>query len=1669
MSSTTPISVIFNLTERIELLLRVFLRGLCLGSFFLTHGMVAEGVAKPLGGAIHGNEVLVRMHTSSRTARSLTPSFPGAISARRLLSGTVANLNAAADQDQLRHELYLLQLRPGLDARSVAAELARRSDVVYAEPNLRIQLDTLTDGMSRKIPNDFDFSAQLSLQNTNYYFGKLGADIAVPQAWMFATGSRDVRVAVIDTGIDYLHPDLAANIWINRKEIPGNGLDDDGNGHVDDVHGYDFVSHDSDPMDDHFHGTHVSGIIGAVGNNGIGISGVCWEVSMMAVKAFDETGSGNVANAIEAIDYARKNGAQIINASWGLDEKSRALEDAIQEARAAGVIVVAAAGNSHTSNLRYPAALAGVIAVASVSPMNEKSFFSNFGTNVFVAAPGQDIFSTTLNGGYQSFSGTSMSTPHVSGVAALVLSLHPDFTRSDLENILRNSVDPVAPESGIGGRINTTLAVAAHPTAPPIPHLELPSPMVGSAIIHMGAAVSKPFQGVLEVGSGLNPNQWETLTNIGLTSVNLSHSVTVDSTRLMEGTNTFRLSLSAPLTNGLIQTVSTKATSTIANTTILSPQNSDILRHGEVIQILGTAFGAEARVTLEVGEGIVPTHWSTQGITFHPRGKEGWINAPLAQWDTSTLAADRYYSLRLTSFNSRVGTSQTNPVALLFLDSLLKKGWPQAVNVHGTVSDEDWRTLQVADLDSDGRKEIILVTNGSDQPPRLMVLQADGSQLWERELPPDGYGADTPVVGDLDGDKKPEIIVESGSSLFAFHGDGSSVAGSWPIRIELGRTGKVIAPLREDGTNFLITLSNMAANRQNQDVADVCVYNGAGQRLRSWEVPICFGTNNVMRQSPAVADLLPEIQGLEIIVPGGCGGLSCYNFDSSPNLVWNSLTPATFLISPVVGDLDGDGSLEIVIGSVKTDAPASGGLYVFDAQGKKWPFYPILRDESFETPLALGDVLGDGRLCIAAVGSASRRIHLIESDGFEVPGWPSERIENRSVRAGPTLVDVDGNSQPDILLPLLGYSNLALRENSEAYLGGIQAWNHEGIPIKLHSNSGSHLFPIESNTSGVYHKSSPIIATDMEGDGNLNLLAVSINDRTYASKPNESGLKQRCRIYAWQLSSTFSPANAPWPSLGNNPQMTGKAPASLVRPARPLPSMRRLGNEDTPLAIDIAGFIQGDITQAIAGDPGNLISIPSPTTVLFQPQTNFNGSENIHVDTLSPDGITHSMEIELLIQPRNDAPQGTPIHFTFNKNKPVTVFYAATDPDGDPLTYRITRAPFHGSVLNYPSIATYTPHFNFSGEDFLIYVANDGRIDSEPILVSFHVTATNNAPQVVNFTRTTATNQTTEIEFSGTDADANPLEFEILSQPTQGTLQLEGDVWHYKPFIGFSGKDSFNYRAFDGYSYSPSARVTLVVTTKNTSPTALSSDFNTSKNVPLILALKATDPESNPIRNVIQMEPIHGSISTNNQRWTYTPHLDFIGRDRFSFTAQDGSLTSAPVFATITVIQTNTAPLSIPATYTLTNALPYPIRLPVVDAEQTPLTATILKGPTHGQLFGTGLDWVYHPDPDYSGVDTFTFKAWDGQTYGDISTITIQRIDPSAPLPLAITTVHLQEAEKSLTMQITVPSLRLIRVEGSHDFETWLPLKEVVPTHVTFELTIPIPPEAPSFFRLVAP
>lgn len=356
----------------------------------------------------------------------------------------------------------LVAVKQGKDFNhQLAKQLIASGAVEYLEPNYIVSIN-------QQIPNDPSFSLLWGIHNTSQTGGVANVDVDAPEAWNLSTGDASVVVGVVDTGIDYGHEDLQSRMWINPGEIAGNGIDDDGNGVSDDIHGFNAINQSGNPYDDNGHGTHCAGTIGANGNNGIGVAGVAWNVRLMALKFLDQNGSGSTQAAIEAIEYAvrmRQAGVnlRVLSNSWGGGGYSQALSDAIASAESAGILFVAAAGNSANDNdfnPTYPAdyEVGNVLSVAAIDDDGNLASFSNYGqVGVDIAAPGVSIYSTRPDNSYAHLSGTSMATPHVSGVAALLASYAPSLSVAELKNRLLSTAKPLDSLVGVvatGGMVS---------------------------------------------------------------------------------------------------------------------------------------------------------------------------------------------------------------------------------------------------------------------------------------------------------------------------------------------------------------------------------------------------------------------------------------------------------------------------------------------------------------------------------------------------------------------------------------------------------------------------------------------------------------------------------------------------------------------------------------------------------------------------------------------------------------------------------------------------------------------------------------------------------------------------------------------------------------------------------------------------------------------------------------------------------------------------------------------------------------------------------------------------------------------------------------------------------------------------------------------------------------
>ena len=774
---------------------------------------------------------------------------------KRAVQSSGNKLSRAAKNLQ---NMYTAEIEKGKNIAEVINELNAMPEVKYAEPNFPIHLFAA--------PNDPHFNDQWPLNNSGQNFvavvngnqttssGTAGSDIKWLAEWESPTfPTNEVIVAVIDSGVDYTHEELVNQMWINKNEIPDNGIDDDDNGYIDDYLGYDFFNDDGNPADDHGHGTHCAGTIAAQTDNSIGIAGILTSAKIMALKFLDETGSGGIVDGMRAVIYAADNGAKVINNSWGSGARLQSLNDAIDYANEMGCVVVSAAGNSDVSQKLFPAGYDSSMAVAATTAQDKKADFSNYGDWITVSAPGKDILSLRakntdmyaalgqplvhiVDSNLYLANGTSMATPHVSGAAALLTSKNPGHQGWVYGKVIAASTDNID---------------------------------------------SKNPSYVGELGSG---------------RINVQKLIAYDSTALFVKT-------SIPLfSNSEFEFIGPNTTTNI----FIS---------------LATWNYSVSNVTVIISNLTDGISLSTSSIFV------GTLPAAV----TTNLSAD---SVLVTSHASK-STSQEK-----ILVQVLSNGVVMDESIISfTIFNGHAGLVTIADLDNDGLKEFITTFDN-----QLIVYDSNGLLKWFFQSPAPLMPFLGAAVGDVDGDGFLEIIAGHNVSLlggkiglYVFNHDGS-IKNGWPINDgSFSFQVPTIVDVDEDGIDDIVVACQI---NESWTAPALRAYNGDGTKL--WEVE---------------------------------------------NKKYSGV------ISPAVGDLDNDGWPEIV--NVFRNPGGRAEIYIFTHEGEDYgTAIPVSAGFYIDNPPALGDIDGDGDLEIIVnvfqTGGKNNHIFAYHHTGEIVDGWPKE-------------------------------------------------------------------------------------------------------------------------------------------------------------------------------------------------------------------------------------------------------------------------------------------------------------------------------------------------------------------------------------------------------------------------------------------------------------------------------------------------------------------------------------------------------------------------------------------------------------------------------------------------------------------------------------------------------
>lgn len=949
----------------------------------------------------------------------------------------------------LLDDLYLLHFPDTLDVTEVMRSINHAPGLRRVEPDYKIELF--------EWPTDSLFSHQWYLNNTGQEFyaiernsgpfndilylkrGKVGEDIGLADIYLNTPADKtEVLVAVIDTGIDYEHPDLAENLYVNRFEIPDNGIDDDHNGLVDDYHGWDFagdtitvleVTGDNDATDGIGHGTHVSGLVAAVNNN-FGIAGYPGSVKVLPIKIFPN-GFQSVASA--AIIYAADMGADVINMSWGFPFESGILREVLQYAQSRGVVLIAAAGNFGDSRRLFPAAYDETFTVGATNSDGYMTPFSSYGPSLDISAPGRNILSLRASGtdlyapgeagiriideNYILADGTSMSAPIVAGAAGLLKSFNPGLSPNQITEALMQTADDLIDPWNEGdffpgydtlsgwGRLN--IGRALNSVLQPSAYLTHP---VNNANVFddvlVGIKTTGQYDGPLDLylGVGEINKEWDFLFHVDA-------AIESDSFYLWKpdhpsGYYSFKLVSNAGEDRVNFRHIR-------SDTALITyPLEGDEIKN--LVSIVGSSYGAV---------------YDSMTLSYRVENKAEYVriygsaryyfNEIIYDWALFTVPKGEVF-LRLDAYFE--GTMLSDSVRLTVVTSM-REGFP-------------------IDLGS--------------------------------------YASFSPGVADITGNGIKEIVVGSQKGLFAFDASGQLLPG-WPVLSEYDmRSLPAFDDVDGDGINDVIIIG--------KDI--VGCFNYLGQALSGWPREASTGLTFFTYPIANLAQLTPGGDSALIYI-SRFGEVRAYKYNGDPYFysldgLFSALDPNIFDTSRYAGlnvplitsvDLNNDGATEVV--SIYSTTDVGSGIYIWNGRNGLPPFgwgSPLARKLHISNGGVLADIDDDGAYEIIMGGIDTNGVAGIwaTNDGVgDVPGWPVFLDEMEEwIGTAPICVDIDNNGSKEVLVSYYNYD-----------IARIYVFNSDGTPYV--EQQGLPRGVLITTTTSL----SNIIIADIDGDGNPNIIS----------------------------------------------------------------------------------------------------------------------------------------------------------------------------------------------------------------------------------------------------------------------------------------------------------------------------------------------------------------------------------------------------------------------------------------------------------------------------------------------------------------------------------------------------------------------------------------------------
>ena len=1065
------------------------------------------------------------------------------------------------------------------------ASLKKDSRFEYAEADM-----VLTTSM---VPDDPYFS---SSESWGQPFDDLyGVKVTSSwEAWETATGDG-VTVAVVDTGIDNAHLDIANNMWTNTKEIANNGIDDDNNGYIDDIWGWDFVNSDNSPVDDNGHGTHVAGTIAATGNNGIGIVGVAPGAKVMAVKGCDKKGNGNSVILSNAIVYAAENGADIINCSFGGLGYSQTLEDAVNKAINLGAVVVVAAGNKNDDVSKYsPASIKGAITVAATDISDKKADFSNWGSGIDVAAPGVDILSLgakaitapvgKVSNEYTVASGTSMAAPHVSGIAALILSNQRELSNDQIYIALRDSADDII-SSGFDnysgyGRVNAGRALQIHNTVQAYIESPVQRSSINGNITVTGSANGSSFSSyTLEYGKintfGQEPVEWITLEQ-GNSPIDRGRLCDFNTLNGVDGKYAIKLTVND---NGIPQKKFVDRIEFEVDdigftnpAAAMDPSYATGIKTGKVLTIEGSVTGPTfMNYRLEWGEGLNPTEWYTTGVTLENRGDMSVSGGALAKWDSGVCPRRAgYYQLRILVENE--GFTNEDRTIIYLEPDLASENWPQ--RLEGPFANE---TSVLPSRDFTGQSSLVGIS--ANKQTSFVKYSHDGTLQYK--LPFINITRNSKVaVGDIDDSPGEEVVFVKDDMMRIVKSDTSYT--EFPLNKQYDFRWR--APVLQDvDGDFIPEILTLGIDRINYTQC-LYVYKLDGSILSS-KFPIIVNDiswkdqDDLIEVNFLVLDINNDGEN-EIIFQQ-----TDYNFDSKLNLYkwdgtpleWHTEQPYftdVFIRNMIGADLDHDGQVEIVICAGKfVKVNTVPQIYVINSDGtikNGWPY--ALSENSVD--LATADMDRDGTDEI--IYSEINEINVLTIDGNPMSSaWPDRRTQ---YYGNFSIGDINSDSYPEIIAYHMEEDTYTSFDSSKRkYIENeVVAIDRNAQVINSWRIKGPGGAKPDTRLKKVYREIDPALG-DYNNDGKVDI-AISQN----LFDKNNNLVDGALTVLT--TDGDYDPENMDWPVRLHNPQNT-----SINISAKPLPAVTNITLNTTSASISVGGKTQLTTTVLPAGANRNIV------------------------------------------------------------------------------------------------------------------------------------------------------------------------------------------------------------------------------------------------------------------------------------------------------------------------------------------------------------------------------------------------------------------------------------------------------------------------------------------------